>query len=179
MAAPVRPRKNSASVVALKAGDLLITRGTVGRLSLIWHQCAAGKRQPLRMDFRLMSRPRPPSNKSGVGNNRGPVATPAGHFVATTHREVVAAAFRISALGAPHSKEPPGSRAFPAACLHSTPPRFRLLTFEELHKTRGSDHRLFMTWLAGESPHSLCDAASQGPGLRHATDRPLLSAALC
>jgi hypothetical protein len=38
-----------------------------------------------------------------------------------THREVVAAAFRISALVAPHSKEPPGSRAFPAACLHSTP----------------------------------------------------------
>jgi hypothetical protein len=40
-----------------------------------------------------------------------------------THREVVAAALRISALGAPHSKKPPGSRAFRAACLHSTPPR--------------------------------------------------------
>ena len=40
-----------------------------------------------------------------------------------THREVVVAAFRISALGAPHLTEPPGSRAFPAACLHSTPPR--------------------------------------------------------
>jgi hypothetical protein len=72
-----------------------------------------------------------------------------------THREVVAAAFRISALGAPHSKEPSGSRTFPAARLHSTPPRFRLLTFEELHKPE-----------AVTNPHSLCDAAPQGPGLR-------------
>jgi hypothetical protein len=39
-----------------------------------------------------------------------------------THREVVAAAFRISALGTP-IKRAPGSRAFLAACLHSTPPR--------------------------------------------------------
>ena len=39
-----------------------------------------------------------------------------------THREVVAAAFRISALDAP-LKRAPGSRAFRAACLHSTPPR--------------------------------------------------------
>jgi hypothetical protein len=67
----------------------------------------------------------------------------------------VAAAFRISALSAPHSKEPPGSRAFPAACLHSTPPRFRLFTLEELHETE-----------AVTSPHSLCDAAPQGAGLR-------------
>jgi hypothetical protein len=52
-----------------------------------------------------------------------------------THREVVAAAFRISALGAPF-KRAPGSRAFPAACLHSTPPRFDSLPFEELHKPK-------------------------------------------
>ncbi len=38
-------------------------------------------------------------------------------FSLPTHREVVAAAFRISALGAPY-KGAPGSRAFPAACLH-------------------------------------------------------------
>jgi hypothetical protein len=44
-------------------------------------------------------------------------------FSLPTHREVVAAAFRISALGAP--EEAPGSRAFHAACLHSTPPRLR------------------------------------------------------
>jgi hypothetical protein len=44
-------------------------------------------------------------------------------FSLPTHREVVAAAFRISALGAPD--EAPGSRAFHAACLHSTPPRLR------------------------------------------------------
>jgi hypothetical protein len=53
-----------------------------------------------------------------------------------THREVVAAAFRISALVAPHSKEPPGSRAFPAACLHSTPPRFDYLSSKNCTKLR-------------------------------------------
>src|SRR5947208_6265235 len=47
-------------------------------------------------------------------------------FSLPTHREVVAAASRISALGAPHTLEVPGSRAFHAACLHSTPPRYRI-----------------------------------------------------
>ena len=59
-------------------------------------------------------------------------------FSLPTHREVVAAASRISALGAPHPQEAPGSRASHAACLHSTPPRLResINTHQYSHKPR-------------------------------------------
>ena len=60
-------------------------------------------------------------------------------FLLPTHREVVAAAFRISALGAP-TQEAPGSRAFHAACLHSTPPRLRINLLPVENYTR-SHHR--------------------------------------
>jgi|ERR1700722_15970969 len=46
-------------------------------------------------------------------------------FSLPTHREVVAAASRIAAFGAPQSPSHPGSRAFHAACLRSTPPRLQ------------------------------------------------------
>jgi hypothetical protein len=48
-----------------------------------------------------------PSNKSGVGIIAGRSQLRRATLSLPTHREVVAAAFRISALGAPHSKEPP------------------------------------------------------------------------
>jgi hypothetical protein len=48
-------------------------------------------------------------------------------FSLPTHREVVAAASRISALGAPHTFiRSPRLPCVPAACLHSTPPRYRI-----------------------------------------------------
>ena len=54
------------------------------------------------------SRPAHAFEEFGDGRRyRGPVATPAGHFASLpTHREVVAAALRISALGAPHQQGP-------------------------------------------------------------------------
>ena len=59
---------------------------------------------------------------------RGPVATPAGHVLLPTHREVVAAAYGCPLVGMPPGC--PGSRAL-AACLHSTPPR---VLFDTLHR---------------------------------------------
>jgi hypothetical protein len=47
-----------------------------------------------------------PTSRSPVDDYRGPGATPAGHVSLPTHREVVAAAYRISALGAPHLEAP-------------------------------------------------------------------------
>ena len=70
-----------------------------------------------------------------------------------THREVVAAAFRISALVPPIQKSPPAPvRSLLRVCI----PRRRdsIITFGELHETE-----------AVTSPHSLCDAALQGAGL--------------
>ena len=67
--------------------------------------------------------------------NRGPVATPAGHFLLPTHREVVAAAFRISALAPPNSRSPRLPcvpccvSAFHAAAITN-----QLIAGEELHK---------------------------------------------
>ena len=62
---------------------------------------------------------------------RGPVATPAGHILLPTHREVMAAAYRMSALGIAPRGDSPGSRAL-AACLHSTPPRVLFDTIRKL-----------------------------------------------
>ena len=68
-------------------------------------------------------------------------------FSLPTHREVVTAALRISALGAPHSKKPPGSRAFRAACLLSTPPRHpnQFIAARGLHKDGRSTKRYLCT----------------------------------
>ena len=69
-----------------------------------------------------------PSNKSGAGIIAGRSQLRRATLSLPTHREVVAAAFRISALGAPQLKEPPAPVRFHAACLHSTPPRFDYLS---------------------------------------------------
>ena len=71
-----------------------------------------------------------------------------------THREVVAAALRISALGAPQFKRAPRLPCVPCCVSAFHAAAIRLLIFEELHETE-----------AVTSPHSLCDAAPQGAWL--------------
>src|SRR5215469_14818389 len=80
-----------------------------------------------------------------------------------THREVVAAAFRISALVPPDLNEPPAPvRSLLRVCI----PRRRdsIITFEELDKLEAMTiaRRTKCLCDAKPQPSSLCDAA---PGL--------------
>ena len=71
----------------------------------IWRQCGSAASRQTRRGTKCATMTHTATSSA---NSRGPGATPAGHVLLPTHREVLAAAIRISAYGrAPAQRGPP------------------------------------------------------------------------